>query len=165
MQNTICLTLKYPNQQVLLKNSYMRYLLICLLLFVSINLSAQISTEDKNLLMNLNSSKNLKFKDRDVKLGFGKNNYWVDYSFGSLMYFYQKYLSVQVSASCLYSPTCSSYSKLLFKKYGFFKGLFTSADRILRCDRISATDLRVLEIDKHDHKVHENVNYYNFKED
>ena len=143
----------------------MKYLLLCIILFISIKLSAQISAEDKNLLSDLNTTKNHKFKDRNVKLGFGKNNFLLDYSLGSLMYFYQKYLSVQVSASCLYSPTCSSYSKLLFKKYGFIKGLFTSADRILRCDRISATDLRVLEIDKHDHKVHENVNYYNFKED
>ena len=111
------------------------FFLIISIIF-SLNLFAKISDLDKQLLISTESSKKQLFKDRNVKFGLGKNNYLADYTFGSLMYIYQKYLSVQVSSSCLYNPTCSVYSKMLFERYGVFKGIFITADRITRCDRM-----------------------------
>ena len=35
---------------------------------------------------------------------------------------------------CRYRPTCSEYSKQAFRKYGFFKGLYLSFWRIIRCN-------------------------------
>lgn len=35
---------------------------------------------------------------------------------------------------CRFIPSCSEYSKQAFGKYGFFKGLFKSFWRILRCN-------------------------------
>lgn len=35
---------------------------------------------------------------------------------------------------CRFTPSCSEYSKQAFLKYGFVKGLFKSAWRILRCN-------------------------------
>lgn len=76
------------------------------------------------------------------------------------MYIYQHSISQQFSASCYYNPSCSSYSRLLISEYGIIKGVFLSADRVTRCNRISASDIHPLNVDKHDHKVHENVNAY-----
>jgi putative membrane protein insertion efficiency factor len=87
----------------------------------------------------------------------------LNYVFGSFLFAYQKVFSAQFSASCLYNPSCSNFSKQLISEYGIFKGIFTTADRLMRCNRISATGIQQNEIDSKDHKVHEKVDYYRFK--
>ncbi len=135
-------------------------LLLCFCALLSIDSFSQIKSFD---LQKLKSHKvdSLQFNERVVTFGVGDNKF-VNYTFGSMMFVYQKYLSSQIAASCLYGPTCSAYGKQLFSRYGLIKGLFTTADRIMRCDRISATDIRRIEINKHDHKVHETVEFYSF---
>ncbi|MAG12218.1 membrane protein insertion efficiency factor YidD [bacterium] len=34
---------------------------------------------------------------------------------------------------CVFYPTCSEYMKISIKKYGFFRGIMKSTQRILRC--------------------------------
>lgn len=46
---------------------------------------------------------------------------------------YQKYISPLKPPSCRFYPTCSQYAKEAFKKYGFFKGIYLSTKRILKC--------------------------------
>jgi len=82
---------------------------------------------------------------------------------GSLMYAYQNSISVQFSASCLYNPTCSNFSKLLISEFGIIKGTFLSADRLSRCNRISLSKINPLKINAHDHKVHEEVSIYRLR--
>lgn len=86
----------------------------------------------------------------------------VTLSLSSLLFTYQKWLSPQISADCLYSPSCSEYSKRLFKHYGVIGGIITSSDRLMRCDRISATTINPVSIG-HDGKVHEDVDRYKLK--
>ena len=51
---------------------------------------------------------------------------------------YQKYISpLKGVSTCKYTPTCSAYSIEAFEKYGFFKGLFLSCWRIIRCNPFS----------------------------
>jgi putative component of membrane protein insertase Oxa1/YidC/SpoIIIJ protein YidD len=64
----------------------------------------------------------------------------VTLTFSGLMYFYQNILSSQIYAGCLYSPSCSEFSKKSIKEYGLIKGVFLSADRLSRCNRISALE-------------------------
>ena len=52
-----------------------------------------------------------------------------------LIHFYQKHLSDQILNDCIYDQSCSEFSKLSFEHYGFFKGLFLTADRLTRCNR------------------------------
>lgn len=93
---------------------------------------------------------------------------WIKYnpltlSLGSLLWIYQQGISVQFSASCLFKPTCSDFSKALMKEYGPIKGLFLSADRLTRCNRIAAMDILPSMIDEHDNKLHENTEIYRWK--
>lgn len=69
-------------------------------------------------------------------------------TFSSLMFFYQRVLSPQIHAGCLFHPSCSEFGKQSIKEFGFVKGIFITADRIARCTKISAYDIQRLDISK-----------------
>ncbi len=50
-----------------------------------------------------------------------------------LIRIYQKYISRLTGKNCRFYPTCSEYSLQAYKKYGFIKGSYLSARRILKC--------------------------------
>lgn len=47
--------------------------------------------------------------------------------------FYRKCISPLLPPMCRFTPTCSEYAIIALRRYGFFKGLFLSIKRILRC--------------------------------
>lgn len=51
--------------------------------------------------------------------------------------FYRKFLSPLKPACCRFEPTCSQYSLTALKRHGFFKGIFLTTWRILRCQPFS----------------------------
>ncbi|MCQ9206798.1 MAG: membrane protein insertion efficiency factor YidD [Omnitrophica bacterium] len=51
----------------------------------------------------------------------------------SLIIFYRKYLSPLKLQTCRFYPTCSAYSMECLQKLGLIKGIFRSAQRILKC--------------------------------
>jgi len=48
--------------------------------------------------------------------------------------FYRRFISPILPSTCRFYPTCSDYSLQAFDKYGFLKGGFLSAKRILKCN-------------------------------
>jgi hypothetical protein len=50
-----------------------------------------------------------------------------------LINFYQKNISRFTKRNCVFYPTCSEYSKQALEKYGFWRGLRLSLNRIGRC--------------------------------
>lgn len=64
--------------------------------------------------------------------------YWA--ANGSLT-FYQRVISPQLSADCLFELSCSRFSREAIRRFGLIKGVALSADRISRCNRLSATSL------------------------
>ncbi|HKM94919.1 MAG TPA: membrane protein insertion efficiency factor YidD [Prolixibacteraceae bacterium] len=61
--------------------------------------------------------------------------------YGGLLFVYQNTISQHFSADCLYSPSCSEFSKQAVKEFGFIKGGLLSFDRLNRCTRLSALDM------------------------
>jgi putative membrane protein insertion efficiency factor len=53
-----------------------------------------------------------------------------------LIKFYQKCLTVLAFGSCRYYPSCSQYAKIQFEKNSFFKALYYSILRILKCNQL-----------------------------
>lgn len=51
-----------------------------------------------------------------------------------LIVFYQNHLS---RGTCLYSPTCSEYTKRCINNYGVIAGILLGVWRILRCNPLS----------------------------
>lgn len=89
-----------------------------------------------------------------------KNCNPVSLVYGSSLYVYQNYFSQHLSASCLYDPSCSDFSKNAVKEFGLIKGTLLSFDRLSRCNRIAATDLHLHEIDPKSHRFHDPVKSY-----
>jgi putative membrane protein insertion efficiency factor len=49
------------------------------------------------------------------------------------VYFYKYCISPLKPPSCRFTPTCSEYAVIAFKKHGAFKGLYLTIKRILKC--------------------------------
>lgn len=146
-------------------------ILFVLIVFLTCTVSnGQNSSTDFQLILN---KKTEMVSEGKHKITFGINKRGgfiakynpVNLSLSCLMYSYQKWLSPQISSNCYYSPSCSAYSKLLFQEYGVVKGLLCTTDRLMRCDRISATTFNPISIDPRDNKIHEDISRYKFKVD
>ncbi|MFC1591135.1 membrane protein insertion efficiency factor YidD [Thermodesulfobacteriota bacterium] len=46
---------------------------------------------------------------------------------------YKLCISPLLGYNCRFTPSCSSYALLAFSKYSFFKALFLTAKRLLKC--------------------------------
>jgi putative component of membrane protein insertase Oxa1/YidC/SpoIIIJ protein YidD len=73
---------------------------------------------------------------------------------------YQKLLSEQLARSCPYEITCSNFCKQSIREFGAFKGIFISADRILRCNRIGLLDVSYTNIDPATGRIIDSPNMY-----
>ena len=51
-----------------------------------------------------------------------------------LIIFYKKHISPNTNPTCRYMPTCSQYGLECFMKFSFFKALFLTIKRILKCN-------------------------------
>lgn len=51
----------------------------------------------------------------------------------AMIRFYQKSISPLTPPACRFTPSCSQYTLLAIKKYGFFKGTWLGIRRISRC--------------------------------
>ncbi|MEZ4692291.1 MAG: membrane protein insertion efficiency factor YidD [Ignavibacteria bacterium] len=47
---------------------------------------------------------------------------------------YQKIFSPMFAGSCRHYPSCSEYGIEAFERHGFFRGLYLTVRRILRCN-------------------------------
>lgn len=89
-----------------------------------------------------------------------KNSNPASMLYGGSLYVYQNYISQHFSASCLYDPSCSDFSKQVVKNFGMLKGGLLTFDRLNRCNRIAATDLDPTTINKNTHRFNDPINLY-----
>jgi uncharacterized protein len=79
---------------------------------------------------------------------------------GGSLYVYQNVFSKHISADCLFTPSCSEFSKQAIKKYGLCKGILLSIDRVNRCNRIAAQDLKHKRVDQKTNRYPDPVSRY-----
>ncbi len=86
----------------------------------------------------------------------------VSLSLNGLLTVYQQVISPQISADCLYQTSCSRFSREVLGAFGPIKGVFLTADRLSRCNRITATTLHPLRFGP-DLRVKDDLEYYSLK--
>lgn len=77
--------------------------------------------------------------------------------------FYQKYISSQLSSTCIYETSCSRFGKKLFDEYGPIKGVFLSVDRISRCNRLTYSQSNPYSLNN-EGKITETIKDYSNKQ-
>jgi uncharacterized protein len=80
--------------------------------------------------------------------------------YGGTLYIYQNILSKHLSADCLFTPGCSEFSKQAIKEYGLLKGIILTFDRVNRCNRIAAQDLKHYTVDPKTNRYPDPVSRY-----
>jgi putative membrane protein insertion efficiency factor len=80
--------------------------------------------------------------------------------FGGTLYVYQNILSKHISAGCLFTPSCSEFSKQAINEEGLLKGTILTCDRVNRCNRIAAQDLKYYSIDPKTRRYPDPVSRY-----
>jgi putative component of membrane protein insertase Oxa1/YidC/SpoIIIJ protein YidD len=83
--------------------------------------------------------------------------------FDGSMYVYQKTISRQISAECEYTPSCSEFSKKLIQRFGIIKGVFLSADRLMRCNGHASDENYPYRITPSNGKVTDSIVYYQWE--
>ena len=78
------------------------------------------------------------------------------------MFMYQHAISPQLARHCPYEITCSNFSKQSIQEYGIVKGVFLSADRILRCNRIGILDTDPLDFNDKDGTIKDSPTKYQY---
>jgi putative membrane protein insertion efficiency factor len=151
--------------QQLHNKSFICLLSLILFSFFSLNALGQ-KIETKKDMDFFSSSKNLQshFHKRDYIFN-NEESALVKYNpvsmaLGGLLYIYQNSISQQLSASCLFQPTCSDFSKHAIRDYGIFKGVFLSADRITRCNKIAGSDIHPLTINQKTKRSEDPISLY-----
>lgn len=124
---------------------FFKKILLLLLLVFGSNLYAQ--TSDLELLAESGSAPVVKFGQvqKPKYKPFIRFNplYWL---LNGALTGYQKIISPQLSADCLYELSCSRFSRVAIQEFGIFKGIALSADRISRCNRVAATSIELIRI-------------------
>lgn len=104
---------------------------------------------------------------RKVNYVFKESNGFVKYNpvslvLGGLLYAYQKVISQQLLSECPYSLSCSSFSGVSIKKFGFIKGVFLSADRLTRCNSMAVKDIHSIDMNEKG-KINDSPERYTYK--
>ena len=50
-----------------------------------------------------------------------------------MIFFYQRFAPKSIRAVCLFTPSCSEYTRISIQKYGVFKGVKKGFKRLKRC--------------------------------
>ncbi|ADR23232.1 hypothetical protein MATR_29190 [Marivirga tractuosa] len=120
-----------------------------------------LSQSDQDLLLSKGKLQKISFKvEKDEKRLIQKLNplYWM---YTGLVHFYQRNISVQIAANCIFEETCSHYSKKLVNEKGIFGGIVLSLDRLSRCNKVTLAETSPLRFTKSG-KVIEDIDEYSF---
>jgi len=90
-------------------------------------------------------------------LSLVKNNKDDDRGFN----FYRTVLKPQLGFTCHFEMTCPVFCPVMIRRYGLLKGYFLSADRLLRCTKISVYETYTIRLTTH-RKIKESPDDFHF---
>ncbi len=118
----------------------MKITIIIILSLISINISLSQTQEEISSYENL-----FQPKEKHKHHLSQNNNNEIKFIFSSLYFIYKKYVSSQDLSTCVFSPSCSTYSIQSIRNHGVIIGTMETFDRLTRCNPLSPENY---EIDK-----------------
>jgi len=128
--------------------------------FFSLSFDA-IAQADREIMLSASSAEEIEFvEERQERKFVQKINpfYW---AYTGLVTFYQRNISVQIAANCIYEETCSRFSRKLVNEKGILGGMVLSLDRLARCNKVTLAETSPLRFNQQG-KVIEHLHEYNF---
>jgi len=127
------ISLRFRERQLFYLFATMRTTMQCLLLIMIVSIA----------ITKLNAQSNKQFKDK-FELDLQPKRYDPPYNFSNkgpanvALTIYQKLISEQIGGGCIYSTSCSRYSRKAIQNHGMIKGMFMTGDRLTRCNQFVA---------------------------
>ena len=145
--------------------------LLVMMLGIAIRVSAQVPVSNRQLLADRDFQNSAAFAqyrgagNSTRAVQFRRRSWAATYNPVSLvlkgaMLGYQRLMSQQLARTCPYQITCSNFSKQAIEQYGLVKGVFLSADRIMRCNRIGLLDVPQLNVNPADGTIIDSLSRY-----
>ncbi len=80
--------------------------------------------------------------------------------------FYQRVISAQLSANCVFEVSCSRHSRLMISRFGVIKGVALTADRLTRCHRHALEEVPPVRVVRTPGgwKIRDLPEYYSYRE-
>ena len=131
-------------------------------------IKAQVKS-DNDLIFSTVNYKSVYESKRNVTYLFEGKHPLVKYNpislfFGGMLFLYQKTISVQIGAACPYEINCSQFSKQCIQKYGIWKGIPLTADRLTRCTKLAGIDMvEGVDYNSRTHKIYDKPSDYQKK--
>ena len=145
------------------------YFHVFILCFLSVSYSsAQNSLVDSQLILNSPKEETYTYYDKsqgnsskimNTKKGFIKKYNPITLSLKALMFTYQNGISPQLISQCQYELTCSNFSKATIYEYGMLKGVFLTADRLMRDNLYSISGFPYFNISNNGKGI-DNIYYF-----
>jgi putative membrane protein insertion efficiency factor len=140
----------------------MRFWLISFIFFIS-NVGIAQMNEDLTLIQG--RSVEIHNGHENVRYLFNNSAFFIKYNpvsavVGGLLYVYQKVISPQIFADCLYQESCSKFSVLVLKEFGFLKGIGLTTDRITRCNQLVISEINVHRIELKSGRLIDSLEWY-----
>lgn len=139
-----------------------RQLIRFLLTFIFIMTSKYaLGQSDQEILLGYSTYEQIEFiKEKPQRRLIQKINpfYW---AYTGTVNFYQRNISVQIAANCIFEESCSHYSRKLVDNKGIFGGIVLSLDRLSRCNKVTLAETSPLRFTEKG-KIIENIDEYNF---
>ena len=124
----------------------MKYLFFIISFTILTRLDAQDKNFDRKLL--LHSSERTAMRQ--------------DGFFKGLFSVYQNMFSDQILNDCIYEHSCSTFGQGALRAYGPVKGVFLTADRLMRCNRATLTQIAPVRIND-EGKIRDHWKDYSFR--
>ena len=106
-----------------------------------------------------NDTKILKLKHKGIIANYNP----ISLIFKGIMLTYQRMISPQLYNKCLYDISCSNFSKKSIQEFGLVKGVFLSADRLMRCNSRSRRESPSYLYNPETRKIHDHPSKYRIR--
>ncbi|MBK6266806.1 membrane protein insertion efficiency factor YidD [Marivirga sp. S37H4] len=134
--------------------------ILLFLFFTHISSKGQSIIHDLDLIKS-NNKKDVVIKEIEPEKKILQKINPLNILYTSSLTFYQKNISVQIAANCVFEKSCSHFSKDLTQEFGILGGVILSIDRLSRCNRISLLETSPLNFNK-EGRIKESINDYRF---
>ncbi len=125
-------------------------------LIEQVNYSFVVGDNNFRDTISVNNKEPLKFRHKSIIAKYNPLSLLAS----SSMLFYQYIISPQFFRHCLYERSCSNFSKKSILEFGLIKGVFMSADRLLRCNMEALNDIPPCDFDVYGYAIDEPKKYH-----